>query len=98
MFTYVGLALGGGLDRTELPKIDEIVSDIAAGRLPLRDGAPKTPDPIMRKFVLSRGEDENLMRRSHQRRVTAGRVFPGLTGAAMTVRERLQFGVKDALF
>jgi hypothetical protein len=51
-------------------------------------------DPIMRKFVLPRSEDEHLMNCLHRRSVTASKLFPGLAGVALTVRERAQFGVK----
>lgn len=98
LFTYAGLARGTDVSETALPTIDDILSDIAAGVLPLRSGVPSIPHPIMRRFVLPRECDGALMRRLHQRRVSAGRVFPGLAGVAMTVRERLQFGVKDLEF
>jgi hypothetical protein len=98
LFTIAGAARGTDLNSTALLTIEGILSDVAAGLLPLRDGAPPIPDPIMRKFVLPRDQEQALMRRLHQRRISASRIFPGLAGVAMSVRERLQFDVKDVEF
>jgi hypothetical protein len=78
LFTLATLPTGTGLDHTEMPTIDEILSRKASA----------TGHPIIRKFVLAREHDQTLMRRLHQRRVTAGRLLPGIAGAALTVRAR----------
>jgi hypothetical protein len=96
LFTNVGP--GNDLQSRALPTIDSVLSDLAAGRFPLREGAPKMPDPVMRKFILPRSADASLMQWLHKRRVSGGRLFPGLSGVAMAVRERLQFGVTDPEF
>jgi hypothetical protein len=98
LFTLAGPAPGSDLALTDLPRIDDILSDVAAGSLPARVGALPMPNPIMRKFVLARDQDAHLMSCLRRRRVMASRIFPGLAGVAMTIRERTQFGVKGPSF
>lgn len=93
LFTCAQVPNGDNLKAKAIPRIDLLLSDIVAGVTPLGPQPPTIPDPILRKFILPREHDQKLMRALHQRRVTASRVFPGLIGVAMTVRERLQFGV-----
>jgi len=57
LFTLAGPAPGSDLTLTDLPRIDDILSAITAGTLPVRIGSPPAPDPIMRKFVLARSQD-----------------------------------------
>jgi len=93
LFTCAQVRNGDNQQAKTIPRIDLLLSEMVAGVTPLGPNPPNIPDPILRKFVLSREHDQKLMQALHQRRVTASRVFPGLSGVAMTVRERLQFGV-----
>lgn len=90
LFTCVTQASGAPLTNIALLRLDQVVSMVATRGLA---GGATRPEPTMRKFVLARTLDEPLMELLHRRRVYAGRLFPGLLGVAMTVQERMRFGV-----
>ena len=71
LFTCAQVPQGDNLQSKTIPRIDLLLSKIVAGVTPLGPNPPNIPDPILRKFVLSRAHDQKLMRALHQRRVTA---------------------------